>query len=264
MTSYIFFVHGWRWEGDYIKVKPCEQTFSQVSSSLKQQYPKCIFKYFDYCTGPFKFPPKEGNKDITKNAKALLNQIGGVIDDYLSEKSSDSESDELKIALIGHSAGGLVVRQALVIAQELASDQEILQYVKNAVLIASPSSGTPIFQKFGGLLGSVTSVLKGAVSPQVIQLNPTSDFIHDLNSKWSLWTKKYTFCNVNCIYAGNDEIAPPPSPRKYCIPNPPNQCLVDKKCTIISNVGHNTILECKNNSFTQELIEFLSKAGFKQ
>ena len=260
MTSYIFFVHGWRGEGDF-KQTPCENTFLKVSETLKNKYAnKCKFEYYDYRTGPLKFPAQQGDKDFIQNARGLLNKIDGVIADH--KKRANSESDELKIFLIGHSAGGLVIRQALTTAYEIPSDRENSKYVKNVILIASPAAGTPLLQ----LVKDVLKVdIFNPISHQLIQLAPSSNFVTNLNRQWSSWGQNLNnTCIINCIYGSKDTIAPPPALNSDCIPDPPNACMRDQKCVIqkcviIDGVGHNDILNCP--VFTKRLETFLLVAG---
>jgi pimeloyl-ACP methyl ester carboxylesterase len=256
MKSHIIFVHGWRWQGDISKTH-CENTFQTVSDTIEEYASGCSFWYYNYRTGPYRFPPQKGNKDFILNARELLNEIGRVIDVYrgLSGSEPSSESDELKIFLIGHSAGGLVIRQALTTAHEIPSSKEILPYVKNVILIASPATGTPLLEIPKEILENDEETF----SLQLKQLAPSSDFIMNLNPRWSSWTQQFTNCKVNCIYGNIDKIAPPPSLQENCIPNPPNNCMRDKKCVVIDGVGHTNILNC--SVFTTQLKNFLIAAG---
>jgi len=279
-SKYIIFVHGWKWEKVILKAinelaknlkmeDPCpnpggEKTFHTLKKHLNSTSLACEFIFYDYSTALFTIPKikpetdqkeKDENKlDFIPNAKALLEQIEKIKIDYIEAcRNTDCglKQDDLKIALIGHSAGGIVIRQALVLAEQEALDvYKAAELVKLIILIVSPSNGSPVIPEW--LLRPIPNVLEdfSFLSRQIIELCFNSSFISELNSEWEKVTKCRTNLVARCIYASSDPFAP--APRK-------GECIIDNQAITILNTNHNDIL----NNCHNEVKTILDNNGFK-
>ena len=99
-----------------------------------------------------------------------------------------------EIILVGHSMGGLIIRQYLL-------DEKISGHVlkvKKAVLYAVPNQGA----KFAKLAKNFLSIYK---NPHLIQLSSNSDFIKQLNRNW-INSRIEEHVDITIVVAGNDKI----------------------------------------------------------
>lgn len=133
--------------------------------------------FWGYPSSPaFFYIPFIGKKPptIAQVAEAFVTYLEfGVLAEYVD------------LVLIGHSMGGLVIRQALLHA--LASQKkhrELLDKIRHVLLFASPSTGVDLNGIF-------------RVHPQARQLAATSDFMTGLQAEWS-----------KSVYTGDDEQPP--------------------------------------------------------
>jgi len=272
-SSYIFFVHGWQWEkviltvlndllkesnivNDICPTPSGNNTFEFLKKELEPLFPQSEFVIYNYPTSLISVPnPENKNLDFIPNANNLLDKIQ-LIKKYYIEACEDSNSklkkDDLKIVLIGHSAGGIVIRQALILAEkgDIEIDENAKNLVNHIILIASPSEGTPVLKEW--LLRSVVFPKTSTLSKQIRNLCCESSFINKLNSDWEIFKKSRSNFEARCIYASSDPFAPAP---------PKGKCIIDNEAITIPNTDHNNILN--NFKCRDEIKTILYSYGFK-
>lgn len=103
-----------------------------------------------------------------------------------------------RVALFGHSLGGVVSRYLTVIQE--CRDEKIP--VRLVALAASPTNGA--------LLASIASKVPLLRSAQLDELRPNSGFLVDLNERWAWWCKNHipADARVGSMYAMDDAIVP--------------------------------------------------------
>lgn len=253
--KYIVFVHGWRWQGNITAPQDCEETFKLLWLCLKQDFHDCDAKYFNYKTGIINpdllanilniEPSSPYKEDFFYSSEALKNFLYEIKVDYSVRcKQNPNEQNELKIALIGHSAGGLVIRHALS-DPEIPLDRELINFIKHITLIASPSQGCPILPK-----QIDQPWLRAVFTEQFIQLSDNSVFTEQVNQYWQSFASN-TLQNfeLRCLYASDDIWAPRP-----------NDSSLDPIAITISNCNHNNIL--RDSQTCEYIKEFLRAVGF--
>ena len=242
LAKSIIFIHGWRWEGEFIK-KDVDNTFGKLPHLLSVEF-ACNHEYFRYKTGI-----TNKTKSFYFVAKTLSNYLLNIKADYINfllddESLSDSEIGDLernlKVAIIAHSAGGIIIRKCMT----FDPFGKELEFVKHITLIASPAIGSGWLNSFELLPG---------ISDQVRELRKDSAFINDLNFNWLKWRENNTGCKSRCIYGAEDEVV-----------NASNASILDKDAVCMLGVGHSEIKEVKDldNELYKTLVRFLNEVSF--
>jgi len=286
-SQLIYYIHGFRYNQDRQpdKTERCQDTFDKLSNALHQRL-NYTAVYFDYPTGLLK---RTGS--FSESAKRLENKI---LDDYYVYKNycknNSANFEDFKIAIIAHSAGGLVARKALVNMEAFSSIDDddsfsnVLPYIRHISLLASPSQGITvekltgqlvqfckldqstlqnlkrIFDENGNLLNINLNelVTKLNISAQIIELIKPSKFLIELNRDWIEWTKKYSKCTVRCMYGSEDQLVVKE-----------DTDFLDTNTVIINGLNHGEIKHVNNlnqpedDEIYKNLYKFLTDAGFK-
>jgi hypothetical protein len=122
----VVFVHGFRWEGNISGARGFsfsrKDNFRSLEKHLKNNFGNCTFKRYEYPTGIFNLNIHENLKpegrtlNFDFSSRELKNEITKYISVIETERPRNSQdTSNLRIVLIGHSAGGIVIRHALVI-----------------------------------------------------------------------------------------------------------------------------------------------------
>ncbi|ELR98518.1 serine esterase (DUF676) [Gloeocapsa sp. PCC 73106] len=294
----IIFIPGWKWEGSFVPTD-CEQTFKILNNNFNNHGPCTFDSYFlNYPTGflrkrvliNYRFPPQIGERNLIENARLLLNELRDLFFTYVlfcyqNKPDHDrnitslkeirkpknyrkvfpqiqNELKSFKIILIGHSAGGLLIRQAFIESEETNNVDKIImrQYVVHSTLIASPSVGVnPQNMTLMGVpLGEVFKVIEinnnRYFSQQLKQLIIDSNFLTNLNNKWSNLSPKPI---VRCIYAAQDQLGITPI-------RPYGNCIVDPNFVTIESCNHNSILNQEKAALEvcRHIIQFMTDVQF--
>jgi len=193
---------------------------------------------------PENLKPEGRTLNFDFSSRELKNEITKYISVIETERPRNSQdTSNLRIVLIGHSAGGIVIRHALVIDyidydeielddyDEIELDDDIITSLKNIILIASPSEGTPLVPEWIDRVAR--PFFMRFLTAQTLQLGFRSQFIRVLNRRWVNFVRNQLEENTVChLYAQSDPIAPPPE--LYSIDRQP--------IIIIENADHNGIL----------------------
>lgn len=217
----IFFIHGWRWEGSFFKVR--KDSFGRLADFVIKEF-NSDKHLFEYETGVLE------TRSFYYIAKDLANRI----QEY---KLRGFE----KIALIGHSAGGIVIRKCMTL-NVFSSERD--EMVSQITLIASPVTGVLHLAVIKSILGA----------DQVKELSMGSSFLDELNSQWNSWKEnKKSSCNIRCIYGPDDKVV------DSCAAS-----ILDPEAVSISGVDHVNIKEPNNESdpVVVALCSFLKQACF--
>jgi pimeloyl-ACP methyl ester carboxylesterase len=145
----IVFVHGWT--GD-------QKTFGNMPTFI-QDIVGIETRLFVYPTGIFTHSP-------------AVADLSGGLRNWLR-----NELDDCSLAFVVHSLGGLVVRQFIVGEQDYETRIDLA--VRGICFIASPHSGSK--------LATAAKKLSPLASKQVLDLEPDSSFLTQLDDRWSKW-----------------------------------------------------------------------------
>jgi hypothetical protein len=243
----VVFVHGFRWQANISPSSSpsCEDTFENLSEYLQpyleREWGSYRFEYYEYPTGLFRqrdnipqeMKPTKETLNFNYSAREFKNKV--------SEYIVDERINDLRIALIGHSAGGIVIRYALVIDDnEIELDNDIITSLKNIILIASPSEGSPVIRHW------LISFFEEILTTQFKQLGFKSLFITELNRRWGNFViENLEHTNICHLYAQSDPFAPPPT----------SDSIDEQPIIIIENTDHNGILrDCRTHQHIQNLL----------
>lgn len=230
----VYFIHGWRWEGEFVK-KECSKTFSKLPEFLSVRF-NGNSDFFDYQTGL-----TTKSKSLYYVAKALSNKLHESYLEYTRTPETEKEKD-FKIALITHSAGGIVARKCMTLT---TFQEERNNYVKHITLIASPATGVRFLNPLAKF---------PFTSDQIRELKQGSAFIAELNSNWGHWSKLNSHCKVRCIYGPEDQVV---SATEASILDPDAICILGVDHVNIKNV------DSLNDELYKTLVSFLEEANFQ-
>lgn len=248
MEKSIILVHGWRWEGNLLhplkgNLFPFQPSnFNTLETLLKNKFNARVTQ-FKYDTGIFE--DSGGNPSFLDIATALSNKL-----------ELEYEEGFQHFALIGHSAGGVVIRQCM------TSDvfPELNDAVKLITLVASPYTGVVglnIWKFMADILKALPSALATPsalpfLSSQGYDIAQGSNFLLKLNANWTIWWNKNQSVIVRCIYSSQDIII-----------SQTDATVLDPYAVDIPNRTHTDIIDTTNGSlFFTTLCDFLGHAGF--
>jgi pimeloyl-ACP methyl ester carboxylesterase len=105
-----------------------------------------------------------------------------------------------KLAFLGHSQGGLVIRRFVVRSWEGAERLDL--NVKNIAFIASPFNGT--------MWADIANRIPLVGGRQLSDLSQGSSSLYQLNQRWTQWTDKYVpqASRIKCWFGTNDQVVP--------------------------------------------------------
>lgn len=217
----IFFVHGWRWEGSFFKVR--KDSFGKISDFIAKNF-NSDKHLFEYETGVLE----------TRSFYYIAKDLANKIQEYKLKGFK-------KFALIGHSAGGIVIRKCMTLSIFSSERDDIVNQI---TLIASPATGVLHLAIIKNILGS----------DQVKELSMGSAFLDELNAQWNSWKEnKKSSCHVRCIYGPDDKVV------DSCAAS-----ILDPEAVSISGVDHVNIKEPndKNDPVVTALNSFLEQSCF--
>lgn len=177
MDKRIIFVHGLGGNKD---------TFGKIPNFIEEDKSLNFTNhFFEYPTPLFGiklsyfFQKKyQGIEDLAKSLKTFIDV-------------EHSDADE--ITLVGHSLGGLIIKQYLV---DVVLSREKLK-IKNVIFYAVPSDGSDLAR-----LSNSISFLR---NPQAWQLCPNSEYLLKINEQWHKADLEESI-NFKVVVAGNDKI----------------------------------------------------------
>ena len=113
------------------------------------------------------------------------------LDNWIRNRTADA-----RVAVLGHSLGGLVARYLAVMQSARRKPLDLRQ----VTLVASPTNGAALAR-----IAEYVPVLRKA---QIRELQSNSPFLVDLNDRWAIW--KSTFvpdsCHLGTIYGLDDHV----------------------------------------------------------
>lgn len=179
MDRRILFVHGLGGDektwGDFPKFLAADSDLKATAHFFKYPTPLLGLKFFYLLQNSY-----QNLQDLAKGLKTAIDNL-------------HKDADE--IILVGHSMGGLVVRQYLL--DEYIARRE--PRVNKVILYAVPNEGSSLAQ-----IAKNISVYK---NPHLLQLCKSSDFIDLLNQNWTASTfYENNEIDFTVVVAGNDKI----------------------------------------------------------
>ncbi|WP_148235208.1 esterase/lipase family protein [Parvularcula bermudensis] len=148
-----------------------------------------------------------------------------------------------KIILIGHSMGGVILRDLL--GQQLQRQVPLDSDIGLACFIASPLNGA--------WLAKLGKKLPSGVQSQVADLDPNSPYLTHVINQWNAWRKKGgSVVRVRSLYSQNDTIVDTASAVGD-----------DPEAVPIQNVDHVSIVKPKspNDEIVETLSRFISEVN---
>ncbi len=150
----VMFIHGWRGDKNSFGSLP---TYISKNSNI-------VPLVYSYPTGFWKKSPS-------------LEFVSRDLENWVL---NNTISTKRKVALIGHSMGGLVIRRML--ANQNVREKPLNPKVKQVTFIASPFSGVT-WAKFGTYVPMIRK-------NQISDLKSDSGFLINLKDSWSAWTNQ--------------------------------------------------------------------------
>jgi pimeloyl-ACP methyl ester carboxylesterase len=168
----VFFIHGWR--GD-------ENSFGNMPGYIENQL-GIVAKVYQYPTSITGKPPS-------------LYFISQNLDNWIR---NNLISEKRKIALIGHSMGGLIIRKT--ISSQLNRDEPIDKRVQQITFIASPHTGVWV--------AKAAKAVPGGAQFQASEMDPDSPVLAEIVSGWNTWVKKRAGLvkSIRSIYGTEDGV----------------------------------------------------------
>ena len=132
------------------------------------------------------------------NADAAFGNTTATIRDHASDllgsliaHRGDKDENARPIIFIAHSLGGIIVKQALVLAQNEAEYESIKTNSKGIIFLASPHKGSS-FANYGNVLAKVATRLMNRPTPRLINaLQSNSDTLLELTTQFIALVPKY-------------------------------------------------------------------------
>ncbi|KAM0798676.1 hypothetical protein BDR22DRAFT_891074 [Usnea florida] len=127
-----------------------------------------------------------------KGIKTTIRELGEQLLTALYHDRSRMKASRRPIVFIGHSMGGLVVKQALVLASNRSDCEDIRSSTTGAVFLGTPHEGTTIAQ-----WASFLAIVKGNDSKLLEQLQPKAEMLYDLSHDFA---SGYQHLKTVCFY----------------------------------------------------------------
>ena len=140
-----------------------------------------------YCAGYHSSPMSH----LVQGAGATLVDLGTMLADGLNSAKTKSPS----LVLIGHSLGGLVIKQMLRLLSDssLPESKKLLGRIKSVVFIATPHMGAALAKSLKSILGLVTSNAIG-------DLALGNEVVLDLSNWFINWAHQHPEVKVSAYY----------------------------------------------------------------
>ena len=232
-STAVIFIHGWRIEGFLYKGENSVFEILDRPSDTFGKLPEFILKGFDASTSEYQYPtgiivPKPSFYDIAKN-----------FNNFLQEYFVDGFT---KVCLVGHSAGGIVVRKCMTLSI-FKEDRD--KYVRQITFMASPYTG----------VNALKVLCWFFPNDQVQQLKRDSDFLSELNDNWQRWKRSWIRSQyVRCIYSPEDTIV-----------SKADATIDDPEAIPILGLDHVKIKDADSpdSEVVKTMFSFLQDAGFR-
>lgn len=157
---------------------------------------------------------------------------------------NNTTSEKRRIAIVGHSMGGLVIRKML--AGQLFRNEPIHDRLNGVSFVASPYNGV--------WLASIAKRIFFLNDKQVKDLSPGSPLLVELNSRWQVWRRENPELarHVRSIYGVRDRVVAPAI-----------AAVDDPEAIPILGAGHINIVkpEKRNAEIVQTLNRLLRECG---